>query len=42
VGGEHRWIEGLSGEVAAKLGFTHTAIAKYEDFYAIDWYCFYF
>ena len=36
VGGRHRRIEGFSGEVAAELGFSHTAIAKYEDFYAID------
>jgi hypothetical protein len=28
--------------VAAELGFTHTAIAKHEDFYTIDGDCFYF
>jgi hypothetical protein len=42
VGREHRWIEGLSGEVAAELGFPNSAITKYENFFAIDWYCFYF
>ena len=42
MGGGHRRIEGFGGEVSAELGFTHTAIAKYENFYAVDRDFFYF
>jgi len=41
-GWRHRRIEGFGGKLSAELGFAHTAIDKYVDFYTLDQDCFYF